>query len=345
DMMKTDLLISLLLATLLLVSIYFFLERKIAVAAFQGAILVLLIIDLWRADVQLVSGAKDAREQANYFVSTDVINFLVDKQKTDKFRVLPLTQEKQPNWYAYFRIESVGGYQAAKLRLYQDLVEVVGGGSTEQPMFFTSPAIMDLLSIRYLIVDKPASAPGYKEVFSGKDNSGYVLERENWTPRAWLVSRVEQKSPVDILKGIKASSFNPREVAYLESVAPSVQAPDSTASVRLTESGIHDLNFKVTASGQNFLFLSEMYYPAGWKCLIDGNETEIHKTTYAFRGVVVPKGPHEVKFVFEPASFALGKSVSLGSNILVTLMLGVAGVELFRKRQKPGSESGKTEKK
>lgn len=345
DMMKTDLLISLFIAALLLVSIYFFLERKIAVAAFQGTILVLLIFDLWRADIQLIGGVKDAREQAGYFAKTDVVNFLLDRQKDKKFRILPLTQDRQPNWYAYFRIESVGGYQAAKLRLYQDLVEVVGGGSTEQPMFFTSPAMMDLLNIRYLIVDKPASAPGYKEAFSSIDNSGYVLERENWTPRAWLVSRVEQKSAADILKDIKASAFNPREVAYMESAVPGVQAPDSTASVQLTESGIHTLNFKVDASGQNFLFVSEMYYPAGWKCFIDGNETEIHKTTYAFRGVVVPKGMHEVKFVFEPSSFALGKSVSLGANILVTLMLAVAGVEFFRKRKKPVTEPAKGKNK
>lgn len=340
DMMKTDLFISLFISMLALALIYFFLQRKVAVIAFQGALLVLLVFDLWRADVQLISNARDAKEQSNYFAPTDVVHFLLDKQKTDKFRILPLAQDKQPNWYAYFRIESVGGYHAAKLRLYQDMVEVVGGGSTDQPMFFTSPAMMDLLNIRYLIVDKQASAPGYKEAFAG---SAYVLERENWAPRAWLVSKVEQKPAVDILKNIKASSFNPREVAYLESEVPSVQAPDSTTSVKLAESGIHNLDFKVNASGQNFLFLSEIYYPAGWKCLIDGKETEIYKTDYAFRGVVVPKGTHDVKFVFEPSSFALGKSVSLGVNILVTLVLGFAGVEALRRRQgaKPDTKTDK----
>jgi hypothetical protein len=238
-------------------------------------------------------------------------------------------RENDANWYAYFRLESVGGYQGAKMRLYQDLIELFGNGNTEMPTFFTNAVMMDLLNLKYIIVDKPMALEGFKTVFEG---SRVVLERENPTPRAWFVRSVEKATVPDILKHIKNQDFNPREKAFVETDAPTVIAPDSLSSVAIKSAGIHHLELSVKASGNHFLFVSEIFYDKGWKCLIDGEVTTVYKTNYAFRGVVVPKGTHEVKFVYESSAFNTGKVLAIFSNALVLLALIVSGVMVWRQR-------------
>ena len=82
------------------------------------------------------------------------------------------------------------------------------------------------------------------------------------------------------------------------------------------------------------MYLSEVYYPAGWKAYIDGNPTEIYKTNYLFRGIVVPKGKHKIEFKFEPETFYTGKKIAIGTNIVLILLFitSVGGIYLKRKK-------------
>ena len=97
----------------------------------------------------------------------------------------------------------------------------------------------------------------------------------------------------------------------------SVEPPPAAASAEIVKYGIHDIEVKVTAAANNLLFLSETYYPVGWRALVDGKETPIYRANYLFRAVVVPPGIHKLEMKFEPKGFYLGKNLSLGANILV----------------------------
>jgi uncharacterized membrane protein YfhO len=69
------------------------------------------------------------------------------------------------------------------------------------------------------------------------------------------------------------------------------------------------------------VLLTDTYYP-GWKASLDGRPVQIHPTDYAFRGVIVPEGTHELVFEYDPASFKLGALVAL------LTALGLAGFYL-----------------
>ena len=86
------------------------------------------------------------------------------------------------------------------------------------------------------------------------------------------------------------------------------------------------------------LVVSEIYYPAGWHATIDGAETEILKTNYVLRSVVVPAGRHTVEFRFNPASTALGYTVSQ-AGWGAALLLILAGAFPFV-REKLGKKAG-----
>ncbi len=326
DMAKSDMILSLLVMGATMLLAHFFIRRTIAKNAFQGALLLLIIVDFWRADAELLKSAQPKQAEQKVFEKPDYVAFL--EQDKTKFRILPLLRDNDANWYAYFRLESVGGYQGAKMRIYQDLIELFGNGNTETPTFFTNAVMMDLLNLKYLIVDKPTTLDGFKTVFEG---SRIVMARENPTPRAWLVRSVEKATVSEILKHIERQDFNPREKAFVELDAPAVDAPDSLSSVEMKSAGIHHLELSVKTSATAFLFVSEIFYEKGWKCKIDGEETTVYKTNYAFRGVVVPKGEHEVKFTYESQAFNLGKTLAIVANGFVLFALVASVVLAWRK--------------
>jgi len=74
------------------------------------------------------------------------------------------------------------------------------------------------------------------------------------------------------------------------------------------------------ASGSSLLFLSDSYYP-GWKAYVDGKQSEIFRSDFTFRSVVVPKGGHIVKFIYDPTPFKIGLVLSILGVIL--LLVGV----------------------
>ena len=83
-----------------------------------------------------------------------------------------------------------------------------------------------------------------------------------------------------------------------------------------------------------FLVLSDTYYP-GWKAYVDGKEVFVYRTNYAFRGVLVPQGTHEIVFRYQPLSFAIGLWMSIVS-------FGVWGILLIKKKFYGGSERNRT---
>ncbi len=334
DMAKTDMTLSLLIMGATMLLAYFFINRTLSKNVFQGALLLVVMVDFWRADADLLKSAQPLQAEKKVFEKPDYVAFL--EQDKTKFRILPLLRETDANWYAYFRLESVGGYQGAKMRIYQDLIELFGNGNTETPTFFTNAVMMDLLNLKYLIVDKPTTLEGFKTAFEG---SRIVLERERPTPRAWFVKSVEKASIPEILNHIQRQDFNPREKAFVEIDTPAIDALDSLASVSVKSTGIHHLDLAVQTSATQFLFVSEMFYDKGWKCLIDGAETTVYKTNYAFRGVLVPKGAREVKFVYESRAFNLGKLLAIASNAIVALALIASGAMAWRNRSEGLAQS------
>ena len=100
-------------------------------------------------------------------------------------------------------------------------------------------------------------------------------------------------------------------------------AADSTAILNLTKYQPNELEFKTQSKTPQLAVFSEIYYPKGWKMLIDGNEVPYIKANYLLRAVHVPAGNHMVKMVFEPAVIAKGKLISMiAFGLFLLLSLG-----------------------
>jgi hypothetical protein len=214
------------------------------------------------------------------------------------------------------------------MRQVQDMFDVAGVGN---------PLMWGLMNVKYIISDRSDSSQVLFPVFRGEKN---VLYNKAELPRAFFVNRYEVAKGIDILNDIREMKFNPRDLAYvMDDPKVQIEAPKESASVHYTHYGIQDLEVSATATGNNLLFLSESWYPAGWKAFIDGKEADILRLDYLFRGVVIPPGTHTLTMKFEPASFSLGRDLSLATNILALSGLVAIGIIRFRKRVSLPSKS------
>ncbi|MEJ5245028.1 MAG: YfhO family protein [Bacteroidota bacterium] len=306
--------------------IYAYSLRKISSSLFSIGLFVLIAIDLWQVSYRPMEVAEKKADKI-MFQKTDVINFLLEDKS--KFRIADFTSQIV-NLPAYFRLESVNGYHSAKLRIYQDLLDVANQGSTSQ---VTNPFLWNLLNVKYVIT--PQQIGGMQPIFQSQQTGAFVYFNAGYTPRAYFVDSVEVMKNIDILNKIKDGAFDPRKVAFLEKELPNKLSKNPENSiVKIKNYQNEYIKIETENSSDNLLVLSEIYYPAGWKAYIDGKETEILKTNYALRSVFVPAGKHTIEMKFESPAFEKGKLISTSLNIVVVILLGLGFFIEIRRRKK-----------
>jgi hypothetical protein len=329
DLMINDWYVTAFIALAFALLVWLFVRKTISETVLFSAFALLLIIDLWRVDVRPMEISKQNLTQT-VFRKTDAISFIQNDKSL--YRVADFAQ--QANVLAYFGLQHVHGYHSAKMRVYQDLLDVAGNGGGS---VITNPFLWNLMNVKYILSDRPISE-GMQPAFKSQETQMLVFENPSVLPRAFLVNRAQVASQIDILNHLKNGDFAALDVAFVEKPLPITldtvagEVMDNINRVKSLEYKNESVKFEVDATGNNLLFLSEIYYPAGWKATIDGKETEIFKTNYAFRGVIVPQGKHTVEMRFTSSRFALGKNLSLAGNVLVLVLLGV-GAWQFRKQR------------
>ncbi len=306
---------------------YMFVQGKLSKAAFGISLFILFAFDLWHIDYKRMNVAEESVQEEVFQRKADVYNFI--KQDKDVFRVADFSSNPA-NIPAYFLVENINGYHAAKLRIYQDVLDVAQQNASTSYLF--NPFLWNILNVKFIITNRPFGK-GFEPIYTSQASGDYVYLNSTGLPRAFFVKSAVKSKQMDILKHLKNGDFNPLETVYVETdLSQKIEPFDSTAAVKVTKQQNEYIKIDVDASGNNFLFISEIYYPAGWKAFIDGKETPIIKSNYAFRGVIVPKGKHSIEMKFASAAFEQGKTISIAVNIIIVLAL-VAGIFLERRKK------------
>ena len=313
---------------------FMYATNKVSVKIFLAGTILIAVIDLWNVNFKTLHWDNPG-ETKNAFAETDFTNWLLKTNPdTYTYRVAEFNGGRltTDNTMAYYRLHSFNGYHGAKIRIYQDAVDVAEG---------ENPLLLTLGGVKYIISDKPLQDTSFVQVFKG---TKFIYENKNFIPKAFFADGYKVEKDITILNNIREMNFDPRKVAFLEKdINQKIDKPDSTASVKLVKGDIHSLEYEVNATGNNLLVFSEIYLPFGWKAYIDGKESEIHKTDYILRSLVVPQGKHKVEFRYEPAVYYTGKSVSIGANVLLGIIL-LAGVFGYATNKKKSDSTGNVKK-
>jgi hypothetical protein len=347
-----DALICALLAAIAVVMAFYFLKRKISPLAFGAGILILTVIDLWRVDTRPMEIITRDQYESN-FQQHDYIQFI--KQDKSLYRVTDLTEQNPSNVLVSFGMQTAGGYHAAKMREFQDVVDITGN---ENGNGIFNPFMYNLLNTKYILANGALTEDRsrFVPVFQSRepapaDQSGkagqptIVWENPQVLPRVFLAQRYEVKPKLDILHAMHDGSFNPRDVVYLEDQpknAPALYAQTidtMNEAVTMESYKNEEVDFRTHTSGPRLVFMSDAWYP-DWTATVDGKETPIYRADYSFRAIVVPQGGHEVKFTYNDPHYVTGRSISLTTNILalIGLAIGFSSLYYVRKRKLPEVE-------
>jgi len=320
-----------------------FLYRKQQIPAFVAGLLVasLVTVDLYGVGKRYFAEDRlDVADSADELVQEYGFDtFLVDKKNefggNGHFRALSIIEgDPVTNARPSYHYESLGGYHGAKLRLYQDYLEQI----LFTPTRMLNDNGLDMLDVRYVINRAPL--PGAREVFRDPQTGAVVSERTQVPGRAFFVGNVEViPSAEETWARLQDPMFSVAETAILhEDGDISTTAIDSTSlvSAELQSHTPHEIRWNVNTDADRLLVVSEIYYPAGWKAYLDGEEVPVHRVNYLLRGVQVPAGSHELVMSFEPASYQIGYLVTLLSTLFAYGGLAVVlGLGYFRRKDTP----------
>ncbi|HEX2867262.1 MAG TPA: YfhO family protein [Ignavibacteriales bacterium] len=318
DMFLSDTHIALALAALTFGLGLTYINQKISRDLLLLAVVVFTIFDLFRID----SRGGEYIQEANMdeaFTQPFYISAIKAQNDQEPFRILNLKQDgslgsvgNDANFNAYFLVQDLYGYSGIKPRYYQDIMDVVGTPA--------NPTLWRMLNTKYIVFDRPVNFTDLTEV--SKDEKTAVYRYDRALPRAYFVSNVEVKPALQILNLVKNNAFDPKQLAFLEEGSVKVDRPDTTqAYVKISQYKDETILIQARATGNNFMFLGDTYFPKGWKATIDGQETKIYRVNHAFRGIIVPKGEHRIEFRYAPVSFTISKYVALTLSALVILIL------------------------
>ncbi|MDR3061728.1 MAG: YfhO family protein [Dysgonamonadaceae bacterium] len=292
---------------------------------------VLVLVDMWQIDKRYLSGIHFLNSSTHVkqsFPKTPVDEAIL-KDTSASYRVLNLMNPFQESRTSYFH-KSIGGYHAAKLGRYQDLIDRR-----------LSPEMMSLISCPTIdsLQNTLKNCPSLNML-----NTKYIIYNTGQPPivnpyaygNAWFVNSYRLVDTPDeemaALETLDPHSEAVLDRRFAENLKGLQIVPDSTASIVMTSYAPDILEYKSTSRKDGLAVLSEVYYPYGWKAYIDGQRIPVSRADWVLRAIVIPAGEHQIKLVFDPDEVkACGTVTTVMSGLLMLLALGGIVFYIYRK--------------
>jgi len=310
--------------------------RKLKPAYTIAGILVLCLVDLWQVNKRYLNDAmfvpKSEREAPQEKTQTDE---LILRDKTLDYRVLNLASNTfNENETSYYH-KSIGGYHAAKLRRYQEMIEryispemhalmgavAEAGGDMTQVKGDSICPVLNMLNTRYLI-------------FPLEGGQTVPIQNPYALGNAWFVDKLSYvKNANEELDQVGQIDLRHEAVAdeKFKAVLGEAMAQDTTSMITLKSYEPNQLCYDVNSGKGGVLVFSEVYYP-GWTATIDGEEVELGRVDYLLRALQIKPGKHEVVLSFFPKSVDATETIAYIAYAILLLVLVAWFISKRKKR-------------
>jgi len=298
--------------------------EKFKTTWFGVALAVLIVADMWPVDKRFCNDSifVSPKKQDQNFEKKPYEEYLLENDTT-YYRVLNLTTNTFNEARTSYYLKSIGGYSAAKLRRYQDLID-------EHISKMHWP-VLNMLNTKYLI---------------GETQTGEIIPQLNPDAmgNAWFVDSLlvvnTANEESDALNTIDLHTTAVLDKEFAKYAANTVTAPDTAATIELVKYAPNRLEYKTNSTVAKTAVFSEIYYPYGWKVTIDGKPDELFRVNYMLRAVNLPAGMHTVVFVFDPDSVRKGNTLSLICfGIMMLTLVGVVAYQIWERRKRGKGEN------
>lgn len=327
------------IGTLLLL---FYKAGKLKAEYMVGCVCVLCLIDMWQVDKRYLNDSmfvpKSERDAPIEMTETD--RQILEDKSLD-YRVLNFSSNTfNENETSYFH-KSIGGYHAAKLRRYQEVIEAHISPEMNAAMKAIAEAAGDMSAVdgnKLFPVINMLNTKYFIMPLQGGANA--PLPNPYAYGNAWFVDKVSYVNNAnEELSALGTTDLRHTAVAdkAFSDVLGQSKANDSTATVRLEKYEPNQLEYSVSSKNGGVVVFSEIYYP-GWNATVDGVEVPVGRANYILRAISVKPGSHKVVLDFHPKSVSVTETIAYIATAILILMF-VAIVIVKRKESKTGANS------
>lgn len=305
SLLRSDCFRSLIFIALATGAIFIWIKGKLKDSWFVAALTLLVLCDMWPVDKRYFNDSNfiPARQSGTKAFAMQPYEEQILQDK-GYFRVFNLTASPFNDSRTSYRLKSIGGYSAAKLRRYNDLID--------EHLSKMHLPVIGMLNAKYIITPGEGGQPEVQL-------NPYALGN------AWFVGRLvtvdtpnEESDALNTIELEHEAVLDKSFASFLPDYEPAV--PED-AVVTLVSHTPNDLEYEYSTSAPGTLVFSEIYYPYGWKATLDGAPVDHYRVDWLLRAVNVPAGSHSIHFTFDPDSVRKGNGLSIACIILMYLLI------------------------
>lgn len=319
NMLRMDALRSLVFVLLAGLIIYLYNRQKNKLSYFYIGLGLLVLTDMWAINRRYLNNENfisKNRLKSEYAPAPTQADLQIMQDKDIHYRVFNMTVNPFTDNNTSYYHKSIGGYNAARLKRYQEIIE--------HHLSKSNLNVINMLNAKYLIA-QPQGAP-----------EPIVQLNPEACGNAWFIREIKYVANADS-EMMAMYNFDPKTMVIVDQrYKPAFEGfnlkPDSLASIRLTKYEPDKMTYASESSSEQFAVFSEIYYDKGWNAYIDGEKAGYVRVNYLLRGMRIPPGKHEIIFIFEPEGYYVGTKIELAFSSLVILAL-VLGLFYNRTRK------------
>ncbi len=291
--------------TSLLLFAYHKFGAKMSTLFLMLSIGILSMIDIMPINVSYLSGDSFMNQRKNKAAfEPRAVDRQILNDKELYYRVHDVSINSFNSAQASYFHKTVGGYHAAKLQRYQDIIDVYLSKNNEK--------VLNMLNTKYIIGNGQNGEPQVSLNTAAQGN-------------AWFVNTIRTVgSPKEEIEMI--NNIDPRGEAIVHSEFAAQMSSTSfnqQGSIQLTSYAPNKLTYKVQTDSPQFAIFSDIWYgpDKGWNAYLNGELVPHLRANYILRAMNIPAGNHSLEFKFEPKLFQLGKTIALISSIILSILL------------------------
>ena len=321
--------------------LFLYKTKKLGKEFMIAGIAVLCLVDMWMVNKRYLYDdmfvEKSVRDTPQQMTETDKI---ILRDKALDYRVLNLASNTfNENETSYYH-KSIGGYHAAKLRRYQEMIDAHIAPEMQKTMKAVADANGDMTQVNGDSIFPVLNMLNTKYFIMPLQGGQTVpLQNPYAYGNAWFVDKVtyvnNANEEID-----KVGKLNLRHEAVADVKFKDVLgegAPqDDTSIVKLVQYKPNNLTYEVTSNKGGVIVFSEIYYP-GWTATVDGQPAELGRVNYILRALNVKAGKHKVVLDFHPTSIKKTETVAYVGYVVLLLLL-IVGIGLEWKKKKLSEE-------
>lgn len=268
-------------------------------ALFVGILTVLAVADLYTVGKRYVNTENFTAPVENEAALKKTAADEAILQDKSNYRVLDVAGMSSAR-SSYFH-KTIGGYHAAKLTRYNDLLE--------HQIAKGNPGVINMLNAKYIL------------------NGEQYQQNPDALGNAWWISRLDYVKDADAemaaLDSLDTSAGAVADATFRD-VLGTATAPAPGDTIYETTYAPNRLDYKARSARGGVAVFSEVYFPWGWKATIDGKDAPIGRVNYVLRALRVPAGEHDVTFTFDPESLRVTNALGVSSVIVIYILCGAA---------------------